>query len=212
MACYRIGRIEGPWTNFTPPIRGGHFRELAKPDLSIKALLEEESEGKGRAAESGALRDDSSTNGDSDLCFDIPPPYSPVPPIKGRDEFIQDAMQREIDDSVRDYPSLDPKTQGAITAKYEALHRRIIGEGFYKHRYDAYLKESVRYAVLFGLFLFSMKSGYYLTSACFLGFWWQQIMFTAHDAGHCGITGSFVPDTLVGIFIADFCCGLSIGW
>jgi delta8-fatty-acid desaturase len=37
-------------------------------------------------------------------------------------------------------------------------------------------------------------------------------MFTAHDAGHRGITGNFVTDTLIGAFIADFCCGLSIGW
>ena len=40
----------------------------------------------------------------------------------------------------------------------------------------------------------------------------QQIMFTAHDAGHRGITGNFVTDTLIGAFVADFCCGLSIGW
>lgn len=40
----------------------------------------------------------------------------------------------------------------------------------------------------------------------------QQIMFTAHDAGHRGITGNFIVDTLIGAFIADFCCGLSIGW
>ena len=37
-------------------------------------------------------------------------------------------------------------------------------------------------------------------------------MFTAHDAGHRGITKNFVADTLIGMFIADFCCGLSIGW
>lgn len=37
-------------------------------------------------------------------------------------------------------------------------------------------------------------------------------MFTAHDAGHRGITHNFVIDTLIGIFIGDFCCGLSIGW
>ena len=37
-------------------------------------------------------------------------------------------------------------------------------------------------------------------------------MFTAHDAGHRGITQNFVYDTLIGVFIADFCCGLSIGW
>lgn len=37
-------------------------------------------------------------------------------------------------------------------------------------------------------------------------------MFTAHDAGHRGITGDFVKDTLIGAFVADFVCGLSIGW
>lgn len=37
-------------------------------------------------------------------------------------------------------------------------------------------------------------------------------MFTAHDAGHRAISGNFVIDSLIGLFIADFCCGLSIGW
>lgn len=37
-------------------------------------------------------------------------------------------------------------------------------------------------------------------------------MFTAHDAGHHAITHNPVVDSLIGMFIADFCCGLSIGW
>lgn len=37
-------------------------------------------------------------------------------------------------------------------------------------------------------------------------------MFTAHDAGHRAITQNFVFDTLLGLFVGDFCCGLSIGW
>lgn len=37
-------------------------------------------------------------------------------------------------------------------------------------------------------------------------------MFTAHDAGHRGITHHFVTDSLIAIFIADLCCGLSMGW
>lgn len=36
--------------------------------------------------------------------------------------------------------------------------------------------------------------------------------FTAHDAGHRGITHNFVVDSLIGIFIGNFCSGLSIGW
>lgn len=37
-------------------------------------------------------------------------------------------------------------------------------------------------------------------------------MFVAHDAGHRGITGDFIIDTVIGAFVADFCNGLSIGW
>ena len=37
-------------------------------------------------------------------------------------------------------------------------------------------------------------------------------MFTAHDAGHRGITGHPVIDLVIGAFIGDFCCGLSLGW
>lgn len=37
-------------------------------------------------------------------------------------------------------------------------------------------------------------------------------MFTVHDAGHRAITKNFVVDTLIGLFIADFGCGLSMGW
>jgi delta8-fatty-acid desaturase len=37
-------------------------------------------------------------------------------------------------------------------------------------------------------------------------------MFTAHDAGHRGITHNFLADSLIAMFVANFCCGLSIGW
>ena len=37
-------------------------------------------------------------------------------------------------------------------------------------------------------------------------------MFTAHDAGHRGITGDATIDLCIGAFIGDFCCGLSLGW
>lgn len=37
-------------------------------------------------------------------------------------------------------------------------------------------------------------------------------MFVAHDAGHRGITGNFIVDTVIGAFVGDFCNGLSIGW
>src|SRR6185436_15902053 len=44
------------------------------------------------------------------------------------------------------------------------------------------------------------------------GAFWHQLAFTAHDAGHMGITHHFHVDSVIGIFIADFCGGLSLGW
>jgi delta8-fatty-acid desaturase len=146
-------------------------------------------------------------------------PFTPITNIintefapKDRTQGILDAMQSEIDDNKARYPSVDADTQNEIDSKFKALHQRVHDEGFYTCRYSQYAKECTRYALLFTLFILTLRAQWYKTSAVFLGFFWQQIMFTAHDAGHLGITAKFIPDTLIGIFIADLCCGLSIGW
>jgi delta8-fatty-acid desaturase len=131
---------------------------------------------------------------------------------KTRDDHIDDAMQAEIDKGLAAYPSPDVETQRDVADRFKALHQRVHDEGYYRCNYWNYGKEMIRYTALFAGFLLCLRAEWYFTSAGFLGFFWQQIMFTAHDAGHRGITGKFVPDTLIGIFIADFCCGLSIGW
>ncbi|KAA6414402.1 MAG: fatty acid desaturase [Lasallia pustulata] len=134
------------------------------------------------------------------------------PEHKSPEEYTSFAVQNEIDSDLRDYPSLDAETQRGITEKYQALHQRVKDEGFYDCRYIEYGKELIRYSALFALFVVCLRAEWYLTSAAFLGLFWHQIMFTAHDAGHRGITHNFIADTLIGMFIADFCCGLSIGW
>jgi delta8-fatty-acid desaturase len=131
---------------------------------------------------------------------------------KTRDDHINDAMQAEVDKGLAAYPSPDVETQCLVAERFKALNQRVHDEGYYRCNYINYAKEMCRYTALFTGFLVALRSGWYFTSAGFLGFFWQQIMFTAHDAGHRGITGKFLPDTLIGIFIADFCCGLSIGW
>jgi delta8-fatty-acid desaturase len=143
--------------------------------------------------------------------------------------YTSSAEQQEIDNDARDNPSLDAETQLEITKKYQVLHQRVKDEGFYDCHYIEYGKEMIRYSLLFATFITCLRTGWYMTSAAVLGLFWvyshpssrswilltdlqQQIMFTAHDAGHRGITHNFIADTLIGIFIADFCCGLSIGW
>ena len=68
-----------------------------------------------------------------------------------RVDYTSSAVQKAIDDNVRDNPSLDAKTQRAITLKYQLLHQRVKDEGFY---------------------LAFLRTEWYLTSACFLGLFW----------------------------------------
>lgn len=184
MSRYRIGRVEdGPWLNFVPPVQGGVFRR----DETVEPSKE--------------MQVDSSL---SESC--------PIKVPTARDDFTAKAVQAEVDADMAKYPSLDQKTQGDIVLKFRTLHQRVQDEGFYDTRFTEYGKEMIRYTSLFALFLFLLHKGWYLASACALGGWWHQIMFTAHDAGHRGITHNYVIDSLIGIFIANFCSGLSIGW
>ncbi|MCJ1288212.1 hypothetical protein MMC26_007567 [Xylographa opegraphella] len=257
MAAFRIGRIQAPWTNLTPPIRGGVFRKYQDEEESISSRSDDEEP---PLASDVASVNSSTTSlelaADDDLKLDSGPlirstsktlecdgygsdnshevnhrrafqakadifdPYSDLKGLTGRplikdqtrDAFTLQTMQDELQRDLENYPSLDAVTQRNITEKYQALHQRVKDEGYYDCRYIEYGKEFVRYTLLFVLFLVCLRAEWYMTSAVFLALFWQQTMFTAHDAGHRGITHNFVIDTLVGLFIADFCCGLSLGW
>ena len=226
MFSYQIGRIEGPWINFLPPIQGGKFRTYTE-------LMER-----------GTAEDGAGTSSD-----DSSPPGSPVFDAAERSSnvrrrgngntsdlhevssvssmssieslvytkrskiFRMDAYtQQEIDLDITKYPPLDQTTQESIVQRYRLLNDRIRAEGLYHCNYNSYLIEISRYLLLFGMFLLCLRWGWYGTSGLFLGFFWHQLVFTAHDAGHMGITHSFTIDTLIGIVVADFLGGLSLGW
>lgn len=220
MHRYAIGRIVGPWENFIPPIQGGVFRpaEEEKTIVCSNASVPEHASSRDsmriRAVDSGV---DLSGLASDDLCrsddCDVTPTTSqPANTMCSPETYIAGRIQHEIDADLDKYPSLDASTQHEIAVKFRALHKRIQDEGFYECRLSEYGKEMVRYTAIFATFVFFLNRGWYFVSACFLGLFWHQIMFTAHDAGHRGITSNLTADTLIGIFIADFCCGLSIGW
>lgn len=272
MNKYRIGRIDGKWVNFTPPIRGGIYREDTE---EVESSLDDSDDTSAGWSSSLESWNSSTTSLNSTYNAEVcKPPSIHSHTTKGPQRFSSSiealdqgaeyrsnssiaqivecnhlaedsshfvptspqgytlsAEQEEIDNDIRDNPSLDADTQRIITVKYQQLHQRVKDERFYDCRYFEYGKEVLRYTVLFTLFISCLRAEWYLTSAAFLGLFWvgplniynpddhvvltypqHQIMFTAHDAGHRGITHNFVADTLIGIFIADFCCGLSIGW
>ncbi|KAL2045704.1 hypothetical protein N7G274_002135 [Stereocaulon virgatum] len=225
MLKFQIGRIEGRWRNFLPPIQGGQFRRRSQDakrpqngryeetssssssSLSGSPLFDaiEESSDFGNRGRTPALHTSSSISSLSSI-------ESPVVEYKSKLSLLDARTQGEIDLDLVKYPALDPTTQDDIVRKYRVLHGKLQAEGLFQCNYTAYFIETCRYIFLFGTFLLLLHHGWYAMSGLFLGMCWHQLVFTVHDAGHMGITHSFNIDTVVGIMIADFIGGLSLGW
>jgi delta8-fatty-acid desaturase len=218
MQKFAIGRIEGRWNNFLPPIQGGLFRPYAEEKDS-----EEQDELESDVQTDGALS--------SSISNSSAPPSPIFDPVDARkrepsssssasslseEDSQSDRIQRKLSaektSDILKYPSLDQISQDEIVAKYRDLDVRMRAAGLYNCPYGAYGIECCRYVLLFASFLIALRHSYYALSATFLGVFWHQLVFTAHDAGHMGITHNFHIDTCIGIFIADFLGGLSIGW
>jgi len=132
--------------------------------------------------------------------------------VNERMSLMDARTQKEIDLDTSKYPPLDSATQDDIVHKYRLLNDRIRAEGLYKCHFTSYIVELCRYTFLFMMFFYFLRQGWYATSGLFIGMFWHQLVFTAHDAGHMGITHDFTTDTIIGIIIADFLGGLRLGW
>lgn len=204
MKAYRIGRKPmGPWTNMTPPIRGGIYRppSLDETDCSTLHVADE------------ASSDDGASTG-CDHAADVNPPClvvrkgggtvaairrvgtpdpekaeTAVDPEKTGllseqdanlcamkpDEYTDWAVQQDIEQSLREYPSIDPLVQQDIVRQYRLLHQKIIDEGLYTCHFIEYAKEISRYLTLFTLFAVGLHYHWYMTSAFFLGLFWVSV-------------------------------------
>lgn len=218
MERYRIGTVEGRWKNFVPPIQGGKFRTLEEMDIQGEDTDSAQELDSSTSASSRApspvfdtakedLRQRKKAAG-SDLATS----GSSVAEFTDGMAFLDNLTREQISLDLDKYPSLDEETQANIIAKYRELHQRIRNEGLYQCSYWKYGVECCRYVFLFSMMLVCIRYGWYITGALSLGFMWHQLVFTAHDAGHMGITHSFHGDTVIGIIIADFIGGLSMGW
>ncbi|EMD97125.1 hypothetical protein COCC4DRAFT_140066 [Bipolaris maydis ATCC 48331] len=228
MSRYQIGRVEGRWTNFLPPIQGGKFRTQEELDK----LSEEE------YATSVSSSDQEATSSSSSA--DNSPLFEPADrtsdPLRKRNgnttrasstssissagldqkspkmSLLDRRTQEELDLDKAKYPSVDFVTQDNITQKYRELQVRIKEEGLYECNYGAYGIECLRYGSFLAAFLFLLHAGWYITSAIPLACLWHQLTFTVHDAGHMGITHDFTTDSTIAMFIASFMGGLSACW
>ncbi|KAJ5220421.1 hypothetical protein N7468_009625 [Penicillium chermesinum] len=209
MLSYQIGRIEGLWVNFLPPIQGGKFRPYVEDSCSSEDDLPSQdiSSQEGSIPPSPVFEPaDKTVQRRKDTKKPVIADSQPKP------AFLDARTRQEIIFDKEKYPSLDQASQESIKQKYRDLHDRLYAEGLFECNYFAYFVECCRYSLFAGLAYTFLRLEWWATSAFFLGCLWHQLVFTAHDSGHMGITHNFHVDTVIGILIADFCGGLSLGW
>lgn len=222
MMRYKIGRIEGRWTNFLPPIQHGVFRKLVTGESDSEEAEVESSSGSERSREPSPIFDSDNLHvrqrrpGGGKRSQSIES-VSTVATTQEKEDrgmlaFLDVRTQQELDLDLDKYPSLEPEVQDEIVEKYRALNERIKAEGLYNCNYLLYFFEMCRWTVLFSLMLYCLHKQWFAVAGLALGVFWQQLVFSAHDAGHMGITHNYYIDTAFGIFIADFLGGLSLGW
>ncbi|KAH6644035.1 fatty acid desaturas-like protein [Boeremia exigua] len=230
MKRYQIGRIEGRWTNFLPPIQGGKFRTQAELEkLSEEEYLDSCSSSDHETASSSSSASQSPIFEPADKASSVrqrnaaniarASSSSSISSIGEEDmakaprmSVLDRRTQQELDFDKAKYPSTDAETQDKITQKYRDLQEEIQARGLYNCNYTSYGIECLRYGTFIALFLYALYSGWYITSAIPLACVWHQLTFTVHDAGHMGITHDFTTDTTIAMFIASYMGGLSACW
>lgn len=191
MKAFRIGRKPaGPWPNMTPPIRGGIYRSLDARD---------EDDGERCSSSSGSMPTDpvdQQGRRRTPTAAAAAGPDSPAPkqasggkaprPTTCPDEYADWAVQQGVDECHRAYPCADDAAlQQSIVRRYRQLHQQVKDEGLYECRYVEYGKEMIRYVSLFGMFLFTLRHEWYMTSAVFLGLFWVSRQSSIRLSIHC---------------------------
>ncbi|KAK9236016.1 fatty acid desaturase-domain-containing protein [Lipomyces kononenkoae] len=222
---YQIGRVEGTWKNFIPPIQGGKFRKLKQIDEAV-SLTDESlcgssddddgvcSTGACARAKSTTFRTKSASAEETCENMEIADIiYSPkLEEIPVSASLFAEYERKLVERDLEKYPSLDYDTQLSITRKYRELENKLVREGYFQCTYWGYARECIRYLTLASLAYYFLSKQWYLTSAFFLGLLWHQLAFTVHDAGHLAITHSFFWDNVIGVIVANYIGGLSLGW
>ncbi|KAF5385176.1 hypothetical protein D9615_001465 [Tricholomella constricta] len=191
---YSVGRVEltdDAWQPLVPPVMSGWVRKPSADGKSTEWFSEAAPQ---RSAVDTSLSPSSQillVSKDDNDCHAAPDRAALEPPPT----------------------SLSLKVQTNHSQAYKLLHKRIVDAGLYKTPYlTGYGPEVLRYILLGCLSAYAYHHSWFITSSVFLGLMWHQLVFSAHDLGHMGVTHNWAIDRLLSILIADFIGGLSIGW
>lgn len=132
MERYQIGRIEGRWENFLPPIQGGSFRSYTKdlPDIFEMERADVSRTGSDTSRTPSPVFDMDDTKLRRRTNLTNHPPQSSVSSASSVSE-VEDGMsyfdaytKEQIDLDHAKYPSLDLVTQDEVVRKYRLLDQR----------------------------------------------------------------------------------------
>ncbi|KAG2219155.1 hypothetical protein INT45_002346 [Circinella minor] len=136
--------------------------------------------------------------------------------LEAFDTRIEQLSAKHADDIKTNTKLQKDLTMLEIRQEYQQLEQELIDRGMFECNYWRYAKECCRYVTFIYLSLWLALRGYdtwhFILSAIFMACFWHQLVFTAHDAGHNEITGRVEIDHLIGVTIANFIGGLSLGW
>lgn len=102
------------------------------------------------------------------------------------------------------------------TLAFRLLTKEMEEAGLFRTDYTFYYKKMAIYSGLLSLiFVGVLRSERFLVhalSGALLGLFWQQMAFIGHDLGHNAVTHNRTYDSYLGLFVGNFCTGISIGW
>lgn len=201
---YSIGKINYPWVNMLPPIQGGVYRTLLddeNEEIEKIPLIGQQPVHITPKIPQGVIPS-----------LEKPELFKTCDNIRDPKLIIDNFDNNLVRLDLENLPSLDYETQRNLSNKYNELHQKVIDGGYYDCPYVEYFKEILRIGSTFLWSLIFLKLKYHIISAMFMGFTWQQLVFIAHDAGHISITHNYNADNIIGMIIASWCGGLSLGW
>lgn len=199
-----IGRVQLPWDSFLPPVQGGIFR-------TKEQQIEESKLDEGVALTPPTGSTASGTDKRTAIA-DALDAATPKDYVAFRDKFIDEYESALLKQDLERYPPLDHATQDKIVDNFRKLHQHMKDIGMFQCNWWGYVREASRISLLSALSYYCLINNWLFVSAVLLGLAWHQLTFIAHDSGHQGLTHDYQIDNIIGIFVANFLGGISIGW
>jgi len=127
-----------------------------------------------------------------------------------------DCLDSETEDNTAVLPRPLGVKDDETTLAFRLLTKKMEDAGLFETDYSFYYKKMGIYTGLFllilaGVFL-SEQLVVHAISGALLGIFWQQMAFIGHDLGHNAVTHNRLYDSYLGLFVGNFCTGISIGW